>query len=197
MILLTKWPRTIAVPDTELFYLIVYMLRSCLSPKQISGELKVIKLHDLCYAFVCREPIYTTIYALPVGHLRKRLIHWQNIRQPRRSEVDRHGQISNMARIHLHLPKASKREMPGHWKGNLINGKNRASAVGALIELSRGFFLAKMDDPPLTSAVVGFSAAANRIPTTARKSMIYGQGCEMAQHAKITHGTGVAIYFCD
>ncbi|BCB08494.1 hypothetical protein HHSLTHF2_23840 [Vreelandella venusta] len=88
--------------------------------------------------------------------------------------------------------------MPGHWKGNLINGSNCASAVGTLIELSSGYLiLAKMDDATVTSEVVGFSAVANRIPTTSLKSIIYGQSCEMGQHAKITHGTGVAVYFCD
>jgi len=35
------------------------------------------------------------------------------------------------------------------------------------------------------------------MPATARKSMTYDQGREMAQHAKITQETGVAIYFCD
>ncbi|MGP9666451.1 IS30 family transposase, partial [Halomonas sp. AOP22-C1-8] len=72
------------------------------------------------------------------------------------------------------------------------------SAVGTLVELSSGYLiLAKMDDATATSAVAGFSAALNRMPTTARKSMTYDQGREMAQHAKITQETGVAIYFCD
>jgi IS30 family transposase len=35
------------------------------------------------------------------------------------------------------------------------------------------------------------------MPTTTRKSMTYDQVREMAQHAKITQETDVAIYFCD
>jgi len=34
------------------------------------------------------------------------------------------------------------------------------------------------------------------MPTTARKSMIYDQGREMAPHVTITQEAGVAIYFC-
>jgi|TARA_A100001518_G_C1181402_1_gene29534 IS30 family transposase len=88
--------------------------------------------------------------------------------------------------------------MPGHWEGDLIKGKNNASAVGTLVELSSGYLvLVKMDDATATSAVAGFSATLNRMPTTARKSMSYDQGREMTQHAKITQETGIAIYFCD
>ena len=63
------------LPGTERFDLIVHMLRRRLSPEQISGKLKTMKLPDLRDAYVCRETIYTAIYALPVGHLRKELIH--------------------------------------------------------------------------------------------------------------------------
>ena len=88
--------------------------------------------------------------------------------------------------------------MPGHWEGDLIKGKNNASAVGTLVELSSGYvILAKLNDATATSAVEGFSAALNRMPLAARKSMTYDQGREMAKHADITQATGVAIYFCD
>lgn len=67
-----------------------------------------------------------------------------------------------------------------------------------LVELKSGYLiLAKMNDATATSAVEGFSAALNRMPLAARKSMTYDQGREMAQHARITQNTGVAIYFCD
>ena len=119
-------------------------------------------------------------------------------RKPRRGEVDRRGQIPDMVSIHLRLSEVNKREMPGHWEGNLIKGKSNASAVGTFVELSSGYLiLAKMDDATATSAVAGFSAALNRMLSTARKSMTDDQGREMAQHAKITQETGVAIYFCD
>lgn len=73
--------------------------------------------------------------------------------------------------IHLRPPEVSKREMPGHWEGDLIKGKNNASAVGTLVELRSGYLiLAKMDGATATSAAAGFSAVLNRMPTTARKA---------------------------
>ncbi|CAM0554841.1 hypothetical protein EHLJMEHL_00428 [Vreelandella titanicae] len=88
--------------------------------------------------------------------------------------------------------------VPAQREGKLIKGKNNASAVDTLVKLCSGYLiLAKMDDATATSTVAGFSAALNRMPTAAQKSMTYDQGREMAQHAKITQEKGVAIYFCD
>lgn len=67
--------------------------------------------------------------------------------------------------------------MPGHWEGDLIKDKHNASAVGTLVELSSGYLiLAKMNDATATSAVEGFSAALNIMPTTALKTLTYDQG---------------------
>ena len=80
----------------------------------------------------------------------------------------------------------------------MIKGKNNASAVGTLVELTTGYvILARMADATASSAVSGFSAALNRMPDRMKKSMTYDQGREMAKHAEITQKTGVAIYFSD
>tara|TARA_R110001606_G_C15204220_1_gene632084 strand:+ start:105 stop:869 length:765 start_codon:yes stop_codon:yes gene_type:complete len=180
----------------------MYMLRYRLSPEQIAGKLRRMIMPRFEDAYVCRETIYSAIYALPVGELKKELIHClrqgKSTRKPRRGQVDRRGQIPDMVSIHLRPPEIERRAMPGHWEGDLIKGKNNASAVGTLVELSSGYvILAKLNDATATSAVEGFSAALNRMPLAARKSMTYDQGREMAKHADITQATGVAIYFCD
>ena len=187
--------------DSELFQLIIDMLRRYFSPEQISGYLKEqMKLFPEQY--VCRETIYNAIYALPVGELKKELIHClrhgRSTRKPRRGSVDRRGQIPDMVSIHLRPPEVDDRTVPGHWEGDLIKGKNNASAVGTLVELTTGYvILARMTDATATSAVSGFSAALNRMPDRMKKSMTYDQGREMAKHAEITQKTGVAIYFAD
>lgn len=74
-------------------------------------------------------------------------------------------------------PEVEDRLMPGHWEGDLIKGKDNASAVGTLVERSSGYLmLVKMNDATATSAVGGFSAALNRMPLAARKSLTYDQG---------------------
>ncbi|MFC2972631.1 IS30 family transposase [Azotobacter bryophylli] len=131
--------------------------------------------------YVCRETIYNSVYALPVGELRKELIicpqQGKTTCQPRSGGVDRSGQIPDMVSIHVHPPEIEDRLMSGHWEGNLIKDKANASAVGTLVERTSGYLmLVKMNDTTATSTVEGFSAALNRMPLPVRRSMTYDQG---------------------
>ena len=203
----TRERRTVCRPARKLvmgnerFELVLYLLRERFSPEQIAGKLRVMKI-NFEEAYVCRETIYKAIYAMPVGELRKELVQClrqgKSTRRPRAGGVDRRGQIPDMVSIHLRPPEVEDRLMPGHWEGDLIKGKNNASAVGTLVERSSGYLmLVKMNDATATSAVEGFSAALNGMPLAARKSMTYDQGKEMAKHAELTQKTGIAVYFAD
>ena len=190
------------LPDSELFELVADLLRRYFSPEQIAGKLRSMNIPSFEDAYVCRETIYSAVYALPVGELRKELIQClrqgKSTRKPRVGGVDRRSQIPDMVNIHLRPPEIEDRLMPGHWEGDLIKGKANGSAVGTLVERSSGYvMLIKMHDATATSAVEGFSAALNRMPLAVRKSMTYDQGREMTRHAEITQRTGVAIYFAD
>ncbi len=66
-------PKRKLIPGSPRFALIQYMLRRRLSPEQISGKLRDMNIPELRDAYVCRETIYSAIYALPVGELRKEL----------------------------------------------------------------------------------------------------------------------------
>ena len=194
-------PKRKLEPSNELFLMVKEMLRDRFSPQQIAGNLRRMfpKLKD---AYVSHETIYNAIYALPVGELRKELIHClrhgKTTRRPRTGGVDRRNQIPDMVSIHVRPPEIEDRLVPGHWEGDLIKGKANASAVGTLVERTSGYLmLVKMNDATATSAVEGFSAALNRMPLAVRKSMTYDQGREMTRHAEITQKTGVATYFCD
>ncbi|EIK67942.1 ISPst10-like transposase [Pseudomonas synxantha BG33R] len=189
------------IMGNERFELVIHLLRERFSPEQIAGKLRLMKI-NFEEAYVCRETIYSAIYALPVGELRKELIQClrqgKSTRRPRSDGVDRRGQIPEMVSIHVRPPEIEDRLMPGHWEGDLIKGKDNGSSVGTLVERTSGYLmLVKMNDATATSAVQGFSAALNSMPLAVRKSMTYDQGREMAKHAEITQNTGVAIYFCD
>ena len=186
----------------ELFEIVIEMLQDKFSPEQIAGHLRNMNTTNDKDRYVCRETIYNAIYALPVGELRKELIiclrQGKSTRKPRTGGVDRRNQIPDMVSIHVRPPEVEDRLVPGHWEGDLIKGKNIASAVGTLVERSSGYLtLVKMNDATATSAVEGFSTALNRMGLRLRKSMTYDQGREMTHHAQITQKTGVAIYFCD
>ncbi|WP_347505302.1 IS30 family transposase [Pseudomonas anguilliseptica] len=195
-------PKRKLLPGSERFELVTHMLRERLSPEQIAGKLRSMNIPSLRDAYVCCETIYTAIYALPVGELRKELIiclrQSKTTRRPRSGGVDRRGQLPELVSIHVRPPEIEDRLMPGHWEGDLIKGKANASSVGTLVERTSGYLmLIKMNDATATSAMEGFSAALNRMPLAMRKSMTYDQGREMARHAEITQRTGIAIYFCD
>lgn len=100
--------------------------------------------------------------------------------------MERRGQIPEMVSIHVRPPEIEDRLMPGHWEGDLIEGKANTSSVGTLVERTSGYLmLVKMNDATATSAMEGFSAALNRMPLAMRKSMTYDQGREMRGTSKL------------
>ncbi len=162
------------------------------SPEQIAGRL----------GFVSHETIYTAIYAMPRGQLRRELTsllrQHHRARRSRRQGKDRRGQINDMLSIHMRPPEADERLLPGHWEGDLIVGSRNKSAVGTLVDRHSLFvMLARMTDSTATAALEGFSAAFKAIAPEQRKTLTYDQGKEMALHAELAKQTGLSIYFAD
>ncbi|KAF4560175.1 IS30-like element ISPsy38 family transposase [Pseudomonas sp. CES] len=153
-------PQRKLLPDSELFDLVVHLLRKRFSPQQIGGKLRDMEFPNFEDVYVCRETIYNAIYVLPVGELRKELIiclrQGKTSRRPRTGGVDLRGQIPDLVSIHVRPPEVKGRLTPGHWEGDLIKGKANASAVGTLVERSTGYLmLVKMNDATATPAVEG------------------------------------------
>jgi IS30 family transposase len=104
--------------------------------------------------------------------------------------------------------------VPGHWEGDLILGLG-SSAIGTLVERTTRFtmllHLPRMDghgQPRVHNgpALAGHGAQAVRdaiaatittLPQQLRKSLTWDQGAEMAEHARLRIGTGLAVYFAD
>jgi IS30 family transposase len=94
--------------------------------------------------------------------------------------------------------EAEDRAVPGHWEGDLLLGK-RPSAVVTLVErASRYLTLVALPDGYKAEQVrPALAAAVTRLPEQLRRSLTWDQGKEMAEHAKFTVDTGVAVYFGD
>lgn len=151
---------------------------------------------------VSHETIYTALYAMPRGTLRSELIaclrQARKSRRPRAWGEDRRGSIPDMISIHQRPPEIDERVIPGHWEGDLIKGARNASSIGTLVERTTLFVtLVKMADATADTTVTAFGSVLNRIDAQKRLSMTYDQGREMAQHARLTENTGVAVYFAD
>ena len=171
------------------------------APEQVAGRLER-AFPDDPTRFVCHETIYTAIYVLPRGDLRRELIdslrQSRGKRRPRSRGDDRRGKIPNMASIHTRPPEVADRLVPGHWEGDLIKGARNASSVGTLIERSsRLLLLARMDNATADGALEAFTTCLNRVCGSMRKSMTYDQGREMARHKELAAATGIAVYFAD
>jgi len=60
-------PKRKLLRGSERFDLVTHMLRERLSPEQIAGKVRSMNIPSLKDAYVCRETIYSAVYALPVG----------------------------------------------------------------------------------------------------------------------------------
>lgn len=187
--------------DSVLFGVVAQLLRWRWSPEQIAGTLRRI-YPDRADLRVCHETIYTALYAMPRGELRKELIaclrHHHTSRRPRSAGLDRRGQLPDMQSLSQRPAEANDRRVPGHWEADLIKGAGNRSAVGTLVErTTRLLILAHMPDASAASALAGFTAALNQVSEPMRKTLAYDQGREMSLHRQLTERTGVQVYFCD
>jgi transposase, IS30 family len=188
-------------PDTVLFCVVEDYLREGWSPEQIAGMLKRAWPDDASKT-VSHETIYTALYVMPRGGLRKELIaclrHGRGGRRPRSRGQDRRGQIPDMLSLHVRPPEVEDRLVPGHWEGDLIKGARNQSSVGTLVErTSRLVLLARMTAATAEAALESFTEILNRVHAPMRKTLTYDQGKEMSRHKDLTAATGVTVYFAD
>ena len=177
------------------------LLQQRWSPEQIAGTLK--REHPAQPALqASHETIYTAIYAMPQGALRKELVallrQGRGTRKPRTRGTDRRGSLQDMVSIHVRPPEANDRLLPGHWEGDLIKGARNRSAVGTLVCRKTLFvMLVKMNGSTALDALRGYEQAFSPLDEKLRKTLTYDQGKEMALHKALAESTGLKIYFAD
>ena len=190
-------------PAGPLFAEVRAHLEKGLSPDQIAGRLR--RDHPGCYdRNVSHETIYSALYALPRGELRRELIaclrqghvnRWPRSRGANRKQG---GFVSDDVLIHVRPPEVEDRLVPGHWEGDFLKGAANRSAVGTLVERSSRFvLLAQMENCSSLAALHGFTRVLNTIAPRLRKTMTYDRGSEMARHRDLAQATGIQVYFAD
>jgi IS30 family transposase len=195
------------IPGSPLFSHVASQLREGWSPLQIAGRLRrmepQISPGTAPLGTVCHETIYTALYALPRGELRRELLahlrQGRQSRRPRSRGTDRRqGFVTDDIRITERPEDVAGRLIPGHWEGDLIKGAANRSAVGTLVErTSRLVLLARMDALDAETTRCAFERSFENVPEPMRKTLTYDRGTEMARHAKLTANTGIKVYFCD
>lgn len=188
-------------PGTALWRRVCRLLGRCWSPQQVARKLRI-QYPDRPWLRVSHESIYTAIYAMPRGELRRQVTSL--LRQGRKSGRrtrqgrDSRGHLPDLPSIHLRPPEANERLMPGHWEGDLIVGAHNRSAVGVLVCRHTLFLkLVKLNDATAQSVLNAFGAAFEVLPPELCKTLTYDQGKEMAMHRQLSARTGLSIYFAD
>jgi len=173
-----------------------------MSPEQITHRLVLEYPNDKDMR-VCHETIYQAIYVQARGGLKreveKALRQGRTYRKPRRKHSERAARIPGMIPISDRPPEVEDRAVLGHWEGDLIIGKNSASAVSTLVErVTRltmlGYLPKDHTAASVRDAIVPLLA---RLPKMMRESLTWDQGSEMACHFEVADQADIDVYFAD
>ena len=173
------------------------------SPRQIAATLQD-SFPDQPEMRVSHETIYQSIYVQGRGALRRELAaclrSGRALRKPRRQVQEAgHSRIPDVVEISDRPGEADDRKVPGHWEGDLILGRDNASAIGTLVERTTRFvmLLHLPDGHDAAQVRDRMIEAIGSMPDQLTRSLTWDRGTEMAQHTQITLATDMAIYFCD
>ena len=174
-------------------------LRLKWSPVQIAEMLKKDYPTDMTMR-ISPEAIYTYLYVLPRGTLKKELLHClrqnRKHRHKQRRGVEAKRKLEDMLSIEERPKAVADRIIPGHWEGDLIVGKNNRSALGTLVErTTRTTILIPVKSKSAADVGKAFAKEVKKLPQQMKLTLTYDQGREMANHKLFTNITGVKVYF--
>jgi IS30 family transposase len=180
---------------------IIEHLKLSWSPEQIAKRLKF-KYPNNNDMNISHETIYAYLYCLPRGELKKALLKClrqeRKLRHKRKNNHQKRSSIVDAISISERPKEVENRIIPGHWEGDLIVGKNSASALGTLVErTTRYTMLIPLIEKDAKAVRKAFAKAAKKIPKYLKKTMTYDRGLEMAEHKLFTEETKIKVYFAD
>lgn len=195
-----KQPRKLD-SDPALQIYVLKNLRQQWSPQEIAKRL----IRDYPHTMTMRishESIYTYIYILPRGGLRKELISClrqeRKLRQNRKRTHAQRSSITNAISITERPAEVADRTVPGHWEGDLIIGKNHQSAIGTLVErTTRYLLLVALTGRDASTVRTAFAKAVKQLPRHLKRTLTYDRGAEMAEHELFTKETKMRVFFAD
>ena len=170
------------------------------SPAQISKSLSLLYPKDKSMQ-ISHEGIYTYIYMLGRGELKKELIEGlrqrKKTRYRRKGVYDKRGRITDMISIEERPIEVADRSIAGHWEGDLIMGKGHKSALGVIVERkTRAVLLVPLTAKDAYSVREAFEQELINLPEQMKRSMTYDNGKEMSEHKLFTKNTKMQVYFC-
>ena len=182
-----------------LFKKIHELLKKRWSPEQISTYLSK-DYSEFKDMQISHESIYSFIYILPRGELRKELIGYLRQKKKKRNsrigEYSQRGKIPDMISIEERPAKVESRSVAGHWEGDLIMGKDHKSAMGTIVERkTRSVQLVKLKNKDAASVRKAFENEVKTLPEQMKLSLTYDQGKGMTEHKLFTKNTNIKVHF--
>lgn len=185
--------------NLPLRHYILFHLDQLWSPEQIAKRLKILYPKNMNMQ-ISHESIYSYLYVLPRGTLRKELVkclryHHINRRIHGKSR-QKSCPIQDYISIEERPAEVADRTIPGHWEGDLLMGHNNGSALGTLVErTTRMTFLVQLKEKDATAVRESFAKEFKHLPKGLKRSLTYDQGQEMAEHKLFTKSTQIQVYF--
>lgn len=148
---------------------------------------------------ISHEAIYTSLYVLPRGTLKRELT--RSLRQRHRFRRPHKVRliprpIQDIVSIEERPAEVADRTVPGHWEGDLLVGHANASALGTLVERTTRFtLLVPLKAKDAATVRQAFARELRMLPAQLRRSLTYDQGPEMREHRLFTKQTTMRVYF--
>ena len=178
---------------------VLYYLAKNWSPEQIAKRLIILYPNNMIMR-VSHETIYSYLYVLPRGVLKREIISCLRQHHLRRRKKNKDRQKLDSIQDYLSIEERPKevadRIILGHWEGDLIIGRRNASAIGTLVErTTRMTFLVKIGNQEARTVRKAFAEEFRQLPKGLKRTLTYDQGREMAQHKLFSKETEIIVYF--
>jgi len=185
--------------NPELRKVVLHYLSKKWSPEQIAKRLVILYPNDMNMR-VSHETIYSYVYILPRGELKRELAaclrRGHENRYKNKEDRRKSGAIQDYLSIEERPAEVADRIIPGHWEGDLVMGGSHASAIGTLVErTTRMTFLVKLENKYARNVRKAFAEEFRQLPKGLKKTLTYDQGNEMAEHKIFTKDTKIEVYF--
>ena len=169
------------------------------SPEQISHSLKD-AFRDNDSMQISHEAIYQYVYIHAKKTLREELVSQlrreKKRRGPSRKGSEKRGKMADAVSIDERPEEVVGRQVPGHWEGDLVIGKDHKSAIGTIVErTTRAIIIVPLVAIDAQSVREAFELEFSKIPPQMKKTMTYDNGKEMTQHKQFTENTQIKVYF--
>ena len=177
---------------------VLHLLAQRWSPEQIAHSLPQ-RYPDEPTMRISHEAIYTYLYVLPCGALKRELARYLRRRHRfrRQHKVRRSSRpIQDLISIDERPQEVADRTVPGHWEGDLLVGHANASALGTLVERTTRFtLLVPLKAKDAATVRHAFARELRTLPAQLRRSLTYDQGPEMREHRLFSKQMKMRVYF--